>query len=54
MTFDLTMKAVMAIVGLIGGIAQACVNGKTLINMAKQSKTEENSSENTESQQEEV
>ena len=54
MNFDVTMKAVMAIAGLIGGIAQACINGKTLINMAKTNNTQENDSESTKSQAEEV
>lgn len=54
MSFDITLKVVMAVAGLIGGLAQACVNGKTLITMAKTSKTEETKSESTDSQSEEV
>ena len=44
MNFDLTLKVVMAVAGLIGGIAQACVNGKTLIKMADRKSTRLNSS----------
>ena len=54
MNFDLTLKVVMAVAGLIGGIAQACVNGKTLIKMAKSNGMDDDSSENSDSQVEEV
>ena len=54
LNFDLTMKVVMAVAGVIGGIAQACVNGKTLVNMAKGIDSEETKTENTEVKGEEV
>ena len=55
MMFDSTMKVIMAVAGLVGGLAQAFVNGKTLVMMAKSSdSTEESNTESAESQSEEV
>lgn len=54
MNFDSSMKVVMAVAGVIGGIAQACVNSKTLINMAKGTDSEETKVESTEVKSEEV
>ena len=54
LNFDLTMKVVMAVAGVIGGIAQAYMNGKTLVNMAKGIDSEETKTEGTEVKGEEV
>ena len=54
MNFDSTLKVVMAVAGVVGGIAQACVNGKTLVNMAKGTDSEETKTESTETQGKEV
>ena len=48
------MKVVMAVAGVIGGIAQAYMNGKTLVNMAKGIDSEETKTEGTEVKGEEV
>lgn len=54
MNFDSTLKVVMAVAGVVGGIAQACVNGKTLVQMAKGTDGEDNKTESTETNSEEV
>ena len=54
MGFDVTMKVVMAIAGVVGGIAQTCINGKTLYNMAKGTETENQNPQNSDTQNKEV
>ena len=54
MNIDLAVKAIAAIAGLVCGLTQTYMNGKTLYQMANANKTTEESSESTKSQEEGV